>query len=592
MAIALFLLLAALAVAPPPPFGLDVDACGGGGSTTYTLTTGVSGDGSVPVWLDDVEVNCDCFDRTSDNTVTVDASETVIIDATGAHCSSPSGQEHENGASTEYGFVEWDSDISGVDGDTRAEQTFTMAGDHYATAIFARPEITLTESLDGGGTIAEADEISRGAYAMINTDDDDEDGIEDYWDDYVPDEDDMVKVVIGAPSADYGGHVILQVVDTGGEEQPLRFWTHATKSADANGGGLVTTRSFTPNLLPVTLYMDGRDTSSDNRDFEVAAVYHGRDAVKITFINFAVSCSLEAVADVDGEYRQTFLSHTTAESRINPVENLADCATSFGPYDLRQTYEDDITWSYPGSLLHLQDPQAPTTGADMDLYADAGAAADGRSSVLTATITAQLTFDGITLHGETEIHQTDVDYVRQTYVDVTHTVGGQQQPNSTVPAKDDFMTEAEYNASPTQYLSWGELHCQETTHVVCLESETGLAGFTTVRTNYGQAIDITSFWRCARRNKAVGGARNSDHTRGLAFDYDNGSTSENWEIAYTAGQDYGPDDIWLYPTSDASNPMKLSDFILHGYHDLNLPTTEHAPFNWTRIAHGHVTTLP
>jgi uncharacterized protein YcbK (DUF882 family) len=39
-----------------------------------------------------------------------------------------------------------------------------------------------------------------------------------------------------------------------------------------------------------------------------------------------------------------------------------------------------------------------------------------------------------------------------------------------------------------------------------------------LREEYGQPIFLTSAYRCPKHNKAVGGAKNSAHVEGLAFD--------------------------------------------------------------------------
>ena len=44
--------------------------------------------------------------------------------------------------------------------------------------------------------------------------------------------------------------------------------------------------------------------------------------------------------------------------------------------------------------------------------------------------------------------------------------------------------------------------------------------FEQVREWYGKSISITSFFRCAELNKAIGGSKTSDHVNGYAIDMD------------------------------------------------------------------------
>ena len=51
-----------------------------------------------------------------------------------------------------------------------------------------------------------------------------------------------------------------------------------------------------------------------------------------------------------------------------------------------------------------------------------------------------------------------------------------------------------------------------------------------LREMYGHPVRVTSGYRCAALNKAVGGAGNSFHLVGCAADIDNGSREENRRI--------------------------------------------------------------
>ena len=54
--------------------------------------------------------------------------------------------------------------------------------------------------------------------------------------------------------------------------------------------------------------------------------------------------------------------------------------------------------------------------------------------------------------------------------------------------------------------------------------------FEPLRKWYGKPIKINSFFRCDELNKKVGGAKNSQHTKGEAIDMSGGSKEENKKI--------------------------------------------------------------
>jgi phosphopantothenate synthetase len=54
--------------------------------------------------------------------------------------------------------------------------------------------------------------------------------------------------------------------------------------------------------------------------------------------------------------------------------------------------------------------------------------------------------------------------------------------------------------------------------------------FEPLREWYGKPITINSFYRSPALNKAIKGAKNSDHVKGMAIDLDAGSNSENLKL--------------------------------------------------------------
>lgn len=74
--------------------------------------------------------------------------------------------------------------------------------------------------------------------------------------------------------------------------------------------------------------------------------------------------------------------------------------------------------------------------------------------------------------------------------------------------------------------------------------------FDPVRMHFGRPIRVTSFFRSPALNKAVGGSRNSQHTRGEAIDMQaGGSGFTNADIFHHIRQNFEFDQlIWEYGT--------------------------------------------
>jgi hypothetical protein len=95
--------------------------------------------------------------------------------------------------------------------------------------------------------------------------------------------------------------------------------------------------------------------------------------------------------------------------------------------------------------------------------------------------------------------------------------------------------------------------------------------FEPLREWYGKPITINSFYRSSDLNKAVKGAKNSDHVKGFAIDIDTPSNSENkklfnWlksnveydQLIWEYGNASGPD--WVHISFKPKNNRKQ---ILH-----------------------------
>lgn len=80
-----------------------------------------------------------------------------------------------------------------------------------------------------------------------------------------------------------------------------------------------------------------------------------------------------------------------------------------------------------------------------------------------------------------------------------------------------------------------------------------------LRTSYGHPVYVNSGYRCPAKNKTIGGAANSQHTKGEAADITAGSPEENFKLASIIVknghwdqmilEDVGPDDLlprWIH----------------------------------------------
>lgn len=85
--------------------------------------------------------------------------------------------------------------------------------------------------------------------------------------------------------------------------------------------------------------------------------------------------------------------------------------------------------------------------------------------------------------------------------------------------------------------------------------------FEPLREWYGKPIKINSFYRSPELNKAVKGAKNSDHVKGMAIDIDAGSNSENLKLFN-----------WLKENAEFKQ-------LIHEYGDKNGPEWVHISYD-------------
>ena len=92
----------------------------------------------------------------------------------------------------------------------------------------------------------------------------------------------------------------------------------------------------------------------------------------------------------------------------------------------------------------------------------------------------------------------------------------------------EHITFEEATQSPTQL----RLKIDNTPNEVELNNMKAVAEycFEPLRKWYGKPIKINSFFRCQALNTAVGGAKNSQHSKGEAIDMSSGSKEENEKL--------------------------------------------------------------
>lgn len=158
------------------------------------------------------------------------------------------------------------------------------------------------------------------------------------------------------------------------------------------------------------------------------------------------------------------------------------------------------------------------------------------------------------------------------------------------PACSAFVTDTvghQYQYINPGNLSFGELACNHgalpNSHCQWQLDGGVSALFQNVRDTYGSAITVTNCYRCPIKNQSIGSAATSRHAYGQAFDFDNGSTSENWDIAVAAllGGEASAAGILLYFSGQY---LSLANLMANGYDGQNLPP------GWQAYSHGHIDT--
>ncbi len=262
---------------------------------------------------------------------------------------------------------------------------------------------------------------------------------------------------------------------------------------------------------------------------------------------------IRCIADIKPDSLDTVYNSKIARDVVDDSDVNGDSGNPNDPPD-----GDDVTWT--------DTPVSP--------------APSGRDYPLNYKIIASLTIGNETVNSETAVVQDEQDKLREQYIDMS---------KACVPERSELYNETTFNSSypeGTYHLSFSEAQCNGGTYCgshTYLYVDTVVSVFRDVRNQYGSSITVTSCYRCPRYNAHIGGAVNSYHIHGDAFDFDTGSTDANWNIAIAAAQ-AGVDKnrILLYKDSTISKTLKwLED---NGYNATNLPS------GWSGYDFGHVTT--
>lgn len=112
------------------------------------------------------------------------------------------------------------------------------------------------------------------------------------------------------------------------------------------------------------------------------------------------------------------------------------------------------------------------------------------------------------------------------------------------------------------HFSRHEFACKDGCGLDTVDAET-LRVLEGVRTHFNQPVTITSAHRCAARNKAVGGASNSQHLRGRACDI---------KVAYV-----DPKDVFEYLDKKYSDRYGIGSYTTFTHID----TRSNGPARWT-----------
>lgn len=76
--------------------------------------------------------------------------------------------------------------------------------------------------------------------------------------------------------------------------------------------------------------------------------------------------------------------------------------------------------------------------------------------------------------------------------------------------------DGEYNISPNFKIK--EFRCKDGSDIILLDSSFVINKLQNIRTHFGKPVRINSAYRTIEYNKKIGGAKNSYHTKGMAFD--------------------------------------------------------------------------
>ena len=357
---------------------------------------------------------------------------------------------------------------------------------------------------------------------------------------------------------------LFSVTSSGPE---YKVWLTPSKDAEA------TTLTF-DGTSPVTFYVEGLEASSSPGNvslsysfmpFAGGFVNGPHDYGKATFLHFSFN-----VVCANGFDHKSFTT-LTSEDDVN-------CTGYLNPGALLAMYNENVNWEIQGDI----EPKQVAPATSLHLLAAAGEAPNGRSAPLKGEITASVAIEGIAFEEEEKVEQDEDDYVRQLYIDVVD-AGTPPVHYSYVPARgslDSINTFSENHHGP---MTFGQCQCTCSKPHAVLLCQTAAAGYATCSSQYGGYINTTCVFRCPAHNKEIGSETTSKHPIGHAFDFDNLSSTANWNVADAASRALIPaGGIRLYNSPGTS--MTLS-----ALRTLQCDAT-HFPSGWTGYSFGHVTT--
>ncbi|MDI6735490.1 MAG: D-Ala-D-Ala carboxypeptidase family metallohydrolase, partial [bacterium] len=219
-----------------------------------------------------------------------------------------------------------------------------------------------------------------------------------------------------------------------------------------------------------------------------------------------------------------------------PPENRIHCIADIKPDSFDAQYNSQIEWEIdddPRDTYQSGDPNNPQTGHDVNLQITVPpvpTAPNGRGFPLKYRIRAFVTIDNIPYTSmATYTTQDERDQCRQEYIDlVVPTTHLRSAFDQTVPQHPygRLLDDPTLGGITDDVCNWHEwwIVANLINHVTALDNA------------YAGNLRVTCGYRCPLGNRRAGGAINSIHMRGMAMDFNQLSSLENYNVWVAAGQ--------------------------------------------------------